>query len=127
MVNQHRLETHLEVVRAFSTLEGVPGVNRLAFSDQDWRVRDFLMSRLESIGLPLQVDAFGNVIAHWQGSQPSAPTILLGSHTDSVPRGGQFDGMAGILAAIEAVPVSYTHLTLPTKYNSCRSRWSPYH
>lgn len=64
MVNQHRLETHLEVVHAFSTIEGVPGVNRLAFSDQDWRVRDFLMSRLESLGLPLKVDAFGNVIAH---------------------------------------------------------------
>ena len=103
MVNQHRLETHLEVVHAFSTIEGVPGVNRLAFSDQDWRVRDFLMSRLESLGLPLKVDAFGNVIAHWQGSNADAPTVLIGSHTDSVPRGGQFDGMAGILAAIEAV------------------------
>ena len=103
MVNQHRLETHLEVVHAFSTIEGVPGVNRLAFSDQDWRVRDFLMSRLEFLGLPLKVDAFGNVIAHWQGSNADAPTVLIGSHTDSVPRGGQFDGMAGILAAIEAV------------------------
>ncbi len=78
-----------------------PGINRLAFSDADWQGRAFLISLMEEAGLSVRVDAFGNVIGRREGTDSSLPAVMTGSHGDSVPSGGNYDGVVGILSAIE--------------------------
>ncbi|MCI7331758.1 MAG: M20/M25/M40 family metallo-hydrolase, partial [Selenomonadaceae bacterium] len=79
------------------------GINRLAFTDSDWQGRSYLMKLMKDAGLTLRVDAFGNVIGHYAGRNDSLPAIMFGSHGDSVPEGGNYDGIVGILSAIETV------------------------
>lgn len=91
----------------FHTLKNITaagrGINRLAFSDADWQGRDYLMQLMQDAGLTLRVDAFGNVIGHYAGRDESLPAVMCGSHGDSVPEGGNYDGIFGILSAIETV------------------------
>ena len=79
------------------------GINRLAFSDADWKGRDYLMSLMQEAGLTLRIDPFGNVIGHYPGRDETLPAVMCGSHEDSVPEGGNYDGIYGILTAIETV------------------------
>jgi len=78
------------------------GVSRVGFSDADLQGRAYVMGLMRDAGLVVRVDAAGNIF----GSRPSAsklPALLLGSHIDSVPHGGNFDGDVGSLAAIEVI------------------------
>lgn len=74
---------------------------RRAFSPQFDDGRAFLTRQLEAAGLVTRIDAAGNLIARLEGSDPKAGVIALGSHSDTVPRGGRFDGVAGVVAALE--------------------------
>ncbi|MBE6079951.1 MAG: M20 family metallo-hydrolase [Veillonella sp.] len=103
MINKERLLAHLNAMQASSTIEGVPGINRIAFTDEDWQGREYLIDCLKKLGLTLRYDDFGNVIGRYEGENPDAPAIMMGSHTDSVPQGGNYDGLAGIVAALEVV------------------------
>ena len=103
MINKERITTHFNVIRTVSVIPGIPGINRLAFTDPDWQARAFLIARLESLGMKVREDSFGNVIARLEGKNPNAPAIMVGSHTDSVPMGGHYDGLSGIVAANEAL------------------------
>ncbi|NCB96517.1 MAG: M28 family peptidase, partial [Negativicutes bacterium] len=77
------------------------GITRLAFTDMDWRGRDYIKSLMADAGLTIREDAFGNVIGRLPGRNESLPSIMSGSHTDSVPRGGNYDGVVGVLSALE--------------------------
>jgi beta-ureidopropionase / N-carbamoyl-L-amino-acid hydrolase len=80
----------------FGALE--PGVERPAFSEEDVRAREWLARRMQEAGLDVQIDGVGNVY----GQDPLATqTILIGSHSDTVPRGGWLDGAYGVIAALE--------------------------
>lgn len=79
------------------------GITRLAFSDEDWSARDFIIRLMKERSLEVRTDAFGNVYGRRQGMDPDRPAVICGSHIDSVPHGGNFDGTAGVLAALEAV------------------------
>lgn len=79
------------------------GITRLAFSDSDWQGRKYIMNLMQEAGLTTRIDAFGNVIGHYAGKNENLPAIMFGSHGDSVPNGGNYDGIVGILAAIETV------------------------
>ena len=61
------------------------------------------MGLMREAGMELREDAFGNVIGHVKGADERLPAVMFGSHGDSVPEGGNFDGIVGILAAIETV------------------------
>lgn len=74
---------------------------RRSFSPLFDKGRVWLRRRFEEAGLTTRIDAAGNLIGRRDGSDPSAGTILLGSHSDTVPSGGRFDGPAGLLAALE--------------------------
>lgn len=76
---------------------------RRSFSPLFDQGRDWLRQRFEQAGLKTRIDAAGNLIGRRGGSEPSAGTILLGSHSDTVPSGGRFDGPAGVLTALEIV------------------------
>lgn len=103
MINKDRILNHLNSMQTISTIEGIPGINRIAFTDKDWQVREYLINCLKELELTLHYDEFGNVIGRYEGKNPDAPAIMMGSHTDSVPQGGNYDGLAGIVAAIEII------------------------
>jgi N-carbamoyl-L-amino-acid hydrolase len=76
---------------------------RRSFSPLFDKGRVWLRHRFEDAGLKTRIDTAGNLIGRRDGTEPSAGTILIGSHSDTVPSGGRFDGPAGVLAALEIV------------------------
>jgi beta-ureidopropionase / N-carbamoyl-L-amino-acid hydrolase len=76
---------------------------RRSFSTLFVQGRAWLRRRFEQAGLAVRLDTGGNLIGRLPGSDPALGTIMLGSHSDTVPAGGRFDGIAGVIAALEAV------------------------
>ena len=99
----HSIEEH--IITELDTLKTITdseeGITRLAFTDMDWRGRNYIQSLIADAGLTIREDAFGNVIGRLPGRNDSLPVIMSGSHTDSVPRGGNYDGVVGVLSALE--------------------------
>ncbi len=79
------------------------GVRRLTLSDEDRRVRDWFKAQCEALGCSVTVDAVGNMFALRPGKNPDLPPIAMGSHLDTQPSGGKFDGVLGVLAGLEAL------------------------
>jgi N-carbamoyl-L-amino-acid hydrolase len=79
------------------------GVSRVAFSEADIQGRNYAMSLMREAGLKVRIDEAGNIIGRREGSWPELPPILFGSHLDSVPNGGKYDGSLGVIGAIECV------------------------
>src|SRR6478735_1082915 len=101
-VNQERLwQRHADMARLGGTPKG--GVNRQALSAEDAAARNLLASWAKARGFSLSTDAIGNLFVRREGSDPKALPVLSGSHMDSQPTGGRFDGMYGVLAAFEAL------------------------
>ncbi|MEO8128875.1 MAG: Zn-dependent hydrolase, partial [Bryobacteraceae bacterium] len=105
-VNATRLRTNLEALSMFGRPDGgnfADGVSRVAYSEADLAGRAYVMRLLKSAGLQPRIDAAGNILARRAGADPTLAPVLFGSHIDSVPNGGNFDGDLGSLAAIEVV------------------------
>lgn len=81
------------------------GVSRVAFSDADLAGRKYIRALMEKSGLNVRVDAAGNIIGRREGRDPKLPVILFGSHIDSVPHGGNYDGDLGVLGALECIEI----------------------
>ena len=79
------------------------GMQRLAFTPADVAGREYTMSLMRRSGLEIRIDPGGNIVAHKAGSESGLPTIAMGSHTDTVPNGGKYDGALGVMGAIEVV------------------------
>src|ERR1700691_1648899 len=79
------------------------GVRRLTLGAEDKQVRDWFCAACEAAGLEVHVDALGSMFALRKGRDMSKPPIGLGSHLDTQPTGGKFDGVLGTLAALEVV------------------------
>lgn len=79
------------------------GLCRLALTEEDGRMRDLFRAWCEEAGLTVSVDAMGNMFALRPGTDPHAKTIVMGSHLDTQIRGGRFDGILGVLGALEVV------------------------
>lgn len=101
MIQRERLVKDFEVM-AQLTAPG-EGINRLAFTDADWAGRQYIIDRMTDAGLSVEMDDFGNVIGYKIGKKPDLPVVMVGSHTDSVPNGGNYDGVVGVLSAIEVI------------------------
>lgn len=101
MINGERLKNELERFANFGRTEN-NGVTRLSLSDEDKRARDFFRSRCEELGLSVKVDDMGCMYATLAGIEEKLP-IVIGSHLDSVKKGGRFDGVLGVLAGLEVV------------------------
>ncbi len=100
----NRMEKRIQELSAFgANREG--GVSRVAFSDADVEGRKYIRSLMEKAGLKVRVDAAGNIIGHREGRNPNLPVILFGSHIDSVPHGGNYDGDVGVLGALECIEI----------------------
>jgi len=79
------------------------GVRRLTLTDVDKRGRDRFRAECAALGLTVRVDAIGNMFARRPGRDPSRAPVLFGSHLDSQPSGGKFDGALGVLAGLEVM------------------------
>ena len=90
-----------ESIRA-ATFDGT-GVSRPPYSEQEQRVCDLLREAALGLGLQTSVDAFGNLYMTLPGRDRDAPGWITGSHVDSVPSGGNFDGLAGVVAGLAAI------------------------
>ena len=101
MIQRERLVKDFEAM-AQLTAPG-EGINRLAFTDADWAGRQYIIDRMTDAGLSVEIDDFGNVIGYKIGKKPDLPVVMVGSHTDSVPNGGNYDGVVGVLSAIEVI------------------------
>src|SRR5512142_1593925 len=102
-VNGARLREHLEALSTFGRPAGgtfADGVSRTAYSDADVAGRQYVLGEIRAAGLEPRIDPAGNIFATRRGTDPSLPPILFGSHIDSVPSGGNFDGDLGSLAAL---------------------------
>lgn len=101
MIQRERLVKDFEAM-AQLTAPG-EGINRLAFTDADWEGRQYIIDCMTDAGLSVEIDDFGNVIGYKIGKKPDLPVVMVGSHTDSVPNGGNYDGVVGVLSAIEVI------------------------
>ncbi|MGX9134437.1 allantoate amidohydrolase [Rummeliibacillus sp. JY-2-4R] len=99
--DKNRLEG---TVNEFSSFGRTPnnGVTRLCFSQEDIEVRDYFKSCCEELGLEVVWDDMGNMYAKLEGKK-DIPPIVIGSHLDSVEKGGRFDGVLGVLTGLEVV------------------------
>lgn len=99
-VNGERLNGWLA---RFDSIGRTPGgINRVAYSEADLAGRAFTLDLFRQAGLVPRLDTAGNILARLEGSDPSLPPILIGSHVDSVTDGGNYDGPVGSFSAIEA-------------------------
>ena len=100
-INAARLNDTLTSLGQIGNTE--EGMQRVAFSPFDVAGRDYVMGLMRRAGMSVRIDAAGNIIGRVEGSVASLPAIVMGSHTDTVPAGGQYDGALGVIAAIEVV------------------------
>jgi N-carbamoyl-L-amino-acid hydrolase len=103
-VNTLRLNERIDRLAGFGGT-GDGGVHRVAFSSEDIASRGYLMDLMKEAGLEVRIDEAGNIIGRREGKESDLPVIMAGSHSDTVPHGGRFDGSAGVLSAIEAAQV----------------------
>ena len=108
-----RVQAHLTELAHFGADPEGGGVSRVAFSDADVAGRAYVKRLMEAAGLAVRIDAAGNLIGRREGTDRTLPTIVVGSHTDSVPHGGNYDGDVGVMGGIElAQQLRDRHATL---------------
>lgn len=103
-INAERLWSRLSELAEIGKSEG-SGVTRLSLTEEERAAKDLVASYMQEAALEVREDAAGNLIGRREGRDPEAPAVLVGSHVDSVPNGGDFDGPLGVLAAVEALQV----------------------
>ena len=101
-VNSGRLwQSLMDLARIGATPKG--GVRRLTLTDVDKQGRDCFVGWCREAGLSIEVDGIGNIFARRAGADASLPPVVVGSHLDSQPSGGKFDGAYGVMAGLEIV------------------------
>lgn len=106
-VNQARLWSRIEAM-AVHGATSAGGCNRQALTDEDRAGRDLFISWCEAAQLSVRVDEIGNIFARRQGTK-SLPPVMTGSHLDTQPSGGRFDGILGVLAGLEVAETLNDH------------------
>ncbi|MCO8352797.1 Zn-dependent hydrolase [Burkholderia multivorans] len=107
-VNQQRLwDSLMEMATIGATARG--GSCRLALSDDEVRGRRRFIAWCEAAGCEIRIDPIGNLFARRPGTEPDAPAVMCGSHLDTQPLGGRFDGVYGVLAGLEAIRTLNEH------------------
>src|ERR1041384_4677353 len=101
-INAERLWGEIMDTAAFGgTAKG--GICRLTLTDLDRQVRDWFRAQCEALGCNVTVDQVGNMFALKPGKRAGVPRVAIGSHLDTQPTGGKFDGVLGVLSGIEAL------------------------
>lgn len=101
-INSKRLHERIYMLAQIGKI-GETGVCRLALSKEDREGVEMVKNWMAEAGMATEIDPFGNLIGVLKGRNAEAPVLMLGSHIDSQPYGGRYDGVIGVLGAIEAV------------------------
>ena len=101
-VNGKRLQYTLEEM---AKIGGTPGggVQRLTLTDEDKQARDLFVSWLKELNLEIAIDEMGNIFGKRAGKNNDLPPVMSGSHIDSQPKGGRFDGILGVMGPLEVL------------------------
>jgi beta-ureidopropionase / N-carbamoyl-L-amino-acid hydrolase len=83
--------------------KGERGFSRLVFGEAEWGAVEYVTGLMRGAGLAVRTDAFGNVIGRLEGRESGASVVATGSHVDTVPEGGNFDGVVGVIAGLGAL------------------------
>ena len=102
-INLERVKQDLYDLGRFGYNPEDQGIYRQGFSDEDMKARQWLMEKMTALNLQVRMDGAGNVCA--RHGEPDQKTLLIGSHLDSVPAGGMFDGVLGVIAGLEVIRV----------------------
>jgi N-carbamoyl-L-amino-acid hydrolase len=106
-IDRKRLEQSIEALgKIGETPRG--GLTRLALTDEDRRARDQMVAWMREAGLRVSVDQMGNIFGERAGTAP-LPPVMIGSHVDSVPTGGKYDGQLGVLCGLEVIRTLNDH------------------
>jgi N-carbamoyl-L-amino-acid hydrolase len=101
-INADRLwDDIMRTARIGGTPKG--GINRLTLTDADREVRDWFVAACKALGCRIEIDEMGNIFASRPGKNPNLAPIAMGSHLDTQPTGGKFDGVAGVLCGLEVL------------------------
>jgi allantoate deiminase len=95
-----RIEEHIDQISEFTATPG-KGTTRLTYSQEDLQTRNYIKRKMNEYGLQVKEDGFGNIFGKLEGTLKDASSVMIGSHFDSVPNGGSYDGPAGVVAALE--------------------------
>ncbi len=101
-INQERLAKTLDQLASIGKLPG-GGVRRIAFSPEDIEARQLVRQWMLELGMAVNIDAAGNLIGVYAGKNREIPALATGSHIDTVPSGGRYDGALGVVAGLEMV------------------------
>ena len=114
VADPERMEARIQALGQFGT-NPKGGVSRVAFSDADLDGRAYLRKLMEDAGLEVRIDSAGNIIGRRAGGADELPPIMLGSHIDSVPDGGNYDGQVGVIGGLEVIEILNEH-GIQTRY-----------
>lgn len=101
-VDAKRLQQQIDALAAISEAPS-PVVTRILFSEADLKGRALVKELCQQTGLSLREDAVGNLFARWPGKDPKLSPMATGSHIDAIPNAGRYDGVVGVLGALEAI------------------------
>jgi N-carbamoyl-L-amino-acid hydrolase len=101
-IDNEKLTREIDALALITEAEP-PVVTRVLFSEADLRGRAFVKNLCREAGLEIREDAVGNIFARWEGSEKKLPPVATGSHIDAIPNAGKYDGVVGVLGAIEAI------------------------
>ncbi|HOY97608.1 MAG TPA: hydantoinase/carbamoylase family amidase, partial [Catalimonadaceae bacterium] len=101
-INASRLQQHFEAMSLIGKI-GETGTCRPTMTTLEKEAFTLAGSWMKEAGMSVRIDDFGNLIGRLEGRNPALPVLMMGSHLDSQPYGGRFDGVAGVLCAIEVV------------------------
>jgi N-carbamoyl-L-amino-acid hydrolase len=107
-VNGPRITKNIEGLSEFGK-DARGGVSRVAYSEADRKGREFVLNLMRDAKLDVTIDAAGNLVGRRAGSVPNLSPLLFGSHIDTVPEGGNYDGIVGSLGAIEVAQTLAEH------------------
>src|SRR5215469_14112140 len=101
-IDSDRLQSQIEELALISE-QPPPVVTRVLFSEADQRGRAYVKKLSEAAGFRVRQDGAGNIFVCWEGMEPGLPPVATGSHIDAIPNAGKFDGVVGVLGALEAM------------------------
>ena len=101
-INGDRLRRSLETMAEIGKTPG-GGVQRLTLTNEDKEARDLFVSWLQELDLEITIDSMGNIFGKRPGKNNVLPPVMSGSHVDSQPKGGRFDGILGVMGALEVM------------------------
>jgi allantoate deiminase len=103
-VQSNRIQRDIEIINSFNATPE-RGITRYTFSEQYLKARNYVNEELKKIGAYVSTTIAGNVRGRLEGSEEGRPAVMMGSHIDSVFQGGRFDGVAGVVSAMEVARV----------------------